>query len=119
MRFVERVRHAWASGSLWPRARRYLWIRISRPIEVLLGYPLLPSEARRLEVKSGRADHRASPAHLRSNPEHLRRITAAYIAAKRAESTAPGSYRIHGIWAEILKTNFEELISAANSGDLS
>ena len=119
MQLIAKVKQAWASGSLWPSARRYLAIRIWRPVEVTLGYARLPSEARRLDVTSGLVDHRTSPSHVRSNPEHLRRIAAAYRAAKAAEPHASDAYRIRGIWAQILATNFSNLISAANADDLS
>ena len=118
MHLITKVKQAWTSGSLWWRARRYMAIRIWRPVEVVFGYARLPSEARKLDLTSGLADHRALPSHVRSQPEHLRRLMAAYRSAKRAEVDAPDAYRIRGVWADFLAVNFSQIMSAANAEDL-
>ena len=116
--FYSKIKRAWSSGTLRSKAERFLLILIKRPIEVLIGYLRLSKEDRRLNVKDGFVDHRQKKNHHRSNPEHLRRIIAAYKAAKQAQPKIDSPFRIRGIWDEWISINYKKLIPALENEDL-
>jgi putative sugar O-methyltransferase len=109
---------AWSSGTLREKASRFLVTSVRRPVEVLFGYLRLAKADRNLNIEDGFADHRENPRHHRSDPEHLRRIVAAYKAAKRAQPGAAAPFEIRGLWAEWIAVNYKALIGALESEDL-
>jgi putative sugar O-methyltransferase len=112
-----KVKRAWADGTLGEKVGRFLSSSLRVPLEATIGYVTLPRVDRRLDVAAGFADHRARQDHHRSHPEHIRRIVAAYQAAKRAQVTAPPAFAIRGLWAEWLAVNYRDLIPALERED--
>jgi putative sugar O-methyltransferase len=117
-RFMLKVKTAWLDGTLWKRALRFLPLRIIPFSDVVLGYITLARTDRRLDLSTGFADHRQDPHHHRSDPDHLRRIIAAYRASKDAQPQAAPPFQIRGMWAEVIATNYQQLISALQSADV-
>jgi putative sugar O-methyltransferase len=120
--FYSKTRKAWASGTLWDKSSRFLIILVRRPFEVLVGYSRLSRSDRNLNIRDGFADHRQKMYHRKSNPEHLRRIVAAYKASKQAQSSAGLPFQIRGLWEEWISVNYKNLIAALeteNTSDLS
>jgi len=89
-----------------------------RPFEVLTGYRRLSKSDRNLNITDGFADHHQEKDHYRSNPEHLRRIIAAYKASKQAQGQAALPFEIRGLWAEWISVNYKRLITALEAEDL-
>ncbi len=122
--FVQRIRYllakarrAWADGTLAEKTRRFLAASVRIPAASVAGYFKLPKADRRLDLAGGFADHRTQPGHRRSNPEHLRRIIAAYKASKQAQREASKASEIHGLWAEWIDVNYKDLVAALNAAD--
>ena len=116
--FAAKVRRAWADGTLRDKARRFLVSSVATPLDVTAGYLRLARRDRQLDVAAGFADHRGRPEHHRSDPEHLRRIVAAYKAAKQAQQHAPAAFEIRGLWAEWIDVNYRDLVRALNAEDM-
>jgi putative sugar O-methyltransferase len=116
---IAKVRRAWSDGTLREKACRFLFSSFWIPLEATVRYRRLARQDRRLDVAAGFADHRAEPGHRVSNPEHLRRIIAAYKASKQAQRTAPPAFQIHGVWAEWIDINFRDLIQALQTENAS
>lgn len=115
--FGVKVLKAWSSGTLLQKARRFAVTALKRPIEVLIAYHRLPAADRRLNVRAACADHRGDSRHRRSDPEHIRRIRAAYRLSKQAQSGAAPPFRIRGLWAEWISVNFGRLTAALGAED--
>lgn len=122
--FAQRIKYlfanakrAWADGTLWGKAQRFLAASLRIPCEVTLAHLRLPKTDRHLNIAGGFADHRGQPEHRGSSPDHLRRIIAAYKAAKSTQPQAPRAFEIHGRWADWLDVNCRTLIDALNAGD--
>ncbi|MEN6578790.1 MAG: putative sugar O-methyltransferase [Phycisphaerales bacterium] len=109
---IAKVRRAWSDGTLREKASRFLFSSFWIPLEVTVRQGKLAREDRRLDVAAGFTDHRGTQGHHVSNPEHLRRIIAAYNASKQAQQTAPQAFQIRGLWAEWIDINFKDLIRA-------
>ena len=109
---------AWSSGTLREKSSRFLVTSFRRPLEVLIGYIRLSKADRNLNIKDGFADHRQEKDHHRSNPEHLRRIIAAYKESKQAQGRAALPFEIRGLWAEWTSVNYKTLIAALEAEDL-
>jgi len=116
--FYTKVIKAWSSGTLREKSSRFLVTLVRRPLEVLFGYVRLPKADRNLNIKDGFADHRQKKDHHRSNPEHLRRIVAAYKKSKQAQARAALPFEIRGLWAEWISVNYGELVTALEAEDL-
>ncbi|GCB01217.1 putative sugar O-methyltransferase [Mycolicibacterium sp. NCC-Tsukiji] len=116
--YRKKIRAARANGSLTTRTRRFLVISVMRPIETLVGYARLSREDQRLNVGDGFADHRGNPREHRADPDHLKRIVAAYRAAKSAQGDADEPFAVRGIWAEWISVHYEKLIEALQDDDL-
>ena len=116
--YGKKIREAWASGTLWKRAGRFLGISVMRPSEVLVGYVRLSKADRDLDLRNGFADHRQEPGHHRSTSEHLERIIAAYKAAKLAQRDAAPEFAIRGLWAEWISVHYKRLIAALEAEDV-
>lgn len=112
-----KARRAWSDGTLAEKARRFVAASVRIPCAVTLAYLKLPRADRRLDVAGGFADHRGQAGHCRSNPEHLRRVIAAYKAAKHAQARAPAPFEIRGLWAEWIDVNYRQLVDALNDAD--
>ncbi len=117
--FYLKVKRAWASGTLLEKSIRLLFTMVRRPFEVLIGYINLQKEDRNLNIKDGFADHRQKKSHHRTNPDHLRRIIAAYKASKQAQHQAALPFQIRGLWDEWLSINYRELIVALEAEEVS
>jgi hypothetical protein len=117
--FVAKVRRAWSDDTLREKTMRFLASSIRVPVRVTWGYLRLPRADRRLNVAAGFADHRGQPEHHRSDPEHLRRIVAAYQASKQAQPAAPPAFTIRGEWSAWIDVNFKDLVCALEAGDTS
>ena len=113
-----KVKSAWRNGALWDKSIRFLITMFRRPFEVVTGYVFLSNSDRSLNAKDGFADHRKKGAHHRSNPEHIRRIIAAYKAAKQDQGKVAPPYQIKGLWAEWIAVNYQKLISALEAEDV-
>ncbi len=85
---------------------------------VVIGYVRLPEADRNLNLKNGFADHRQKGQHHKSNPEHLRRIIAAYKASKEVQSRAAPPFQIRGLWGEWISVNYKNLIGALIAEDI-
>jgi hypothetical protein len=72
---------------------------------------------RDLDVLSGFADHRPHGNHV-SNPDHLKRLIAAYRKSKADQETASATFRIRGIWAEWIAVHYGPVIKAIELGDV-
>lgn len=116
--FILRVKIAWLEGTLWEKAVGFLPTRIMFLSDVIIGYAQLSKPDRRLALSAGFADHRPDKRHYRSNPDHLRRIIAAYKASKAAQSQAAPPFQIRGMWYEMINLNFQQLIDALQSEDV-
>jgi len=112
-----KVRRAWVDGTFREKAGRFLFSSLWVPLEAAVGYCRLAKADRRLDVGAGFADHRVKPGHCASNPEHIRRIIAAYKASKQAQQTAPPAFAIRGLWAEWIDVNFQDLVRALDAQD--
>jgi len=109
---------AWSSGTLREKSSHFLVTSVRRPLEVLIGYIRLSKADRNLNIKDGFADHRQEKEHHRSNPEHLRRIIAAYKESKQAQGRAALPFEIRGLWAEWISVNYKTLLAALEAEDL-
>ena len=116
--FFSKIKSAYSTGTLWIRTRRFLSIVFSRPIEVVIGYLHLSKSDRAINVSDGFVDHRSRKEHYRSDPEHLRRIIAAYKAAKQAQPHVDSPFRIRGVWDEWININYKKLIPALESENI-
>ena len=116
--FYTKIINAWANGTLLERSSRFLAISVRRPIEVVRGYAALKKTDRTLNIKDGFADHRLEKDHHRSNPEHLRRIIAAYKKSKKAQAQSASPFEIQGVWADLISVDFSELIASLEAEDL-
>lgn len=116
--FFEKIIKAWSNGTLLEKCNRFLVSSIRRPPEVLIGYIRLSKADRNLNIKDGFADHRQEKDHHQSNPEHLRRIIAAYKKSKQAQGQAASPFKIQGLWEEWISVNFKKLIDALETEDL-
>ena len=116
--FYKKVMKAWSTGTLWDKSSRFLVTMVWRPFEVLTGYRRLSKADRNLNITDGFADHHQEKDHHRSNPEHLRRIIAAYKASKQAQGQATLPFEIRGLWAEWISVNYKRLITALEAEDL-
>ena len=76
-------------------------------------------EDRNVIIKDGFADHRQKEEHCRSNPEFLRRIVAAYKAAKQVQHQAALPFQIRGLWDEWITINHKKLIAVLEAEDIS
>ncbi len=117
--FNAKIRRAWSEGTLREKVKRFLLSSFRIPLEVTIEHYGLAKADRHLDVAAGFGDHRARAGHHRSNPEHLRRIIAAYRASKRAQQAVPAAFAIRGLWAEWIDVNFKDLIQALNGEDTS
>src|SRR5689334_5956959 len=108
--FVSKVRRAWTDGTLFEKGKRFLATLVRRPFEVLVGYARLSRPDRELRIREGFADHRQKADHHRSDPDHVRRIIAAYHAAKKIQGLPNAPFPIRGLWAEWIAVNFKPLI---------
>ena len=117
--FKAKIQRAWSEGTLRDKASRFLFSSLWIPLDATLGYSRLAPADRRLDVAAGFADHRAQPEHRKADPEHIRRIIAAYKASKQAQRTSPPAFEIHGLWAEWIEINFKDLIRAVEAEDVS
>jgi putative sugar O-methyltransferase len=117
--FGAKIHRAWSDGTLRQKAGRFFVSSIRIPVETTCAYLRLPSADRRLDVAAGFADQRGEAGHSRPRPEHLRRIIAAYQAAKEAQRAAPPAFAIHGLWSEWIDVNFQSLVHALNTEDTS
>ena len=115
--FTAKIRRAWADGTLRNKAGRFLISSVATPLDVTTGYLRLARQDRQLDLAAGFTDHRGRPEHHRSDPEHLRRIVAAYKAAKQAQQHAPAAFKIRGLWAEWIDVNYRDLVRALNAED--
>jgi putative sugar O-methyltransferase len=115
--FAAKIGRAWADGTLRNKAGRFLVSSVATPLDVTTGYLRLTRQDRRLNPAAGFADHRGKAEHHRSDPEHLRRIIAAYKAAKQAQQHAPAVFEIRGLWAEWINVNYRDLVRALNAED--
>ena len=115
--FYTKIKKAWASGTLWDKSSRFLAIAVRRPFEVVIGYVRLPKTDRNLNIKDGFADHRQETCHHKSDPEDLRRIIAAYKAAKEIQGRAAPPFQIRGLWEEWISVNYKNLIAALVAED--
>ena len=109
-----KAKRAWDSGTLNERTKRFLKTQIVRFFEVLGGYMALDRADRRLNLKAGFSAHANNH---RSDPDHLRRIIAAYKASKRAQPQV-GPFQIRGIWEEWIAIHYDTLISALEREDI-
>ena len=82
-------------------------------------YLRLPKSDRRLAIKQGFADHRSDADHRRANDTDLRRIIAAYKAAKSAQAHAAEEFQVLGLWSEWTDVNYGSLVQALIDEDLS
>jgi hypothetical protein len=117
--FILNVKLARLDGTLWQKAVRFLPTLVMFLYDVMLGYARLSRKDRSLPLAPGFADHRQKPEHYRSNPDHLRRIIAAYKATKAAQPEATPPFQIRGMWAELIEVNYRELIEALKSENVS
>lgn len=117
--FILRVRIAWLEGTLWQKAIGFLPTRIMFVSDVIVGYMKLSKTDRRLNLSKGFADHRRDKHHYHSDPNHLRRIIAAYKASKQAQPQATPPFQIRGMWLEMINLNFQQLIDALQSENTS
>jgi len=103
---------AWSSGTLREKSIRFMFTSVRRPLDVLIGYIRLSEADRNLNVRDGFADHRQEKDHHRSNPDHIRRIIAAYKESKQVQVQAGLPFEIRGLWVEWVSVNYRELIAA-------
>ncbi len=116
--FFSKIHSAWSTGTLLTRTVRFLSIFLGRPYEVLIGYLRLSKTDKAINVYDGFIDHRSRKEHHRSDPEHLRRIVAAYKAAKQAQLHADSSFKVRGVWDEWININYKKLIPALKNEDI-
>jgi hypothetical protein len=116
--FHAKIRRAWSEGTLREKVKRFLLSSFRIPLEVTIEHYGLAKADRHLDVAAGFGDHRARVGHYRSDPEHLRRIIAAYRASKRAQEAAPAAFAIRGLWAEWIDLNFKDLVRALQTQDV-
>lgn len=116
--FVAKAAKAWSDGTLREKVPRFLASSIRIPVGVTIAHLRLPRADRKLDVAAGFADHRHEPRHCRSNPDHLRRIVAAYQAAKQAQKHAAPAFEIRGLWSEWIHVNHRALIQALDTENL-
>lgn len=114
---LRKSRSALASGTLMERTQRYVASQARSVVEPAIGYARLPVADRRMDVGSGFADHRLN-GNAASNPEHLRRLAAAYRLSKKAQAEASPVFQIRGIWAEWIAVHYAPLIKALDTDDL-
>jgi hypothetical protein len=112
-----KIRRAWSDGTLWDKASRFVSSWFWVPLEVTVGRFRLARADRRLDVGAGCADHRAQAGHRKADPEHIRRIIAAYKASKQAQQRCPPAFEVRGLWAEWVDINFKDLIRATDAED--
>jgi putative sugar O-methyltransferase len=99
--------------------RWYLGQTLYVPARVSTDYWFrLSPQDRRLPLKGGFADHRNKPEHRRPDPALVRRIIAAYKAAKRDQDSAPEAFRIKGIWLEWVNVHYRPLVDALMAEDV-
>ena len=117
--FFSKIHSAWSNGTLLTRVGRFLSILINRPFEVLIGYLRLSKIDRAINVRDGFVDHRSRKEHHHSDPQHLRRIIAAYKAAKQVQLQGKSPFRVGGLWNEWIHINYKKLIPALENEDVS
>jgi hypothetical protein len=117
--FGAKIRRARSDGTLRDKVGRFLVSSVRIPVGTTCRHLSLPRADRRLDVAAGFADHRGQTGYPRSQPEHLRRIVAAYQASKQAQRAAPPEWGIRGLWSEWIDINFRNLIRALETEDLS
>jgi|GEM_PF-766059 len=117
--YLTKIRKANETGVLGKKTRRFLAIALSRPAVVLAGYARLSDSDRRLNIRDGFADHRGTTGHHQSDPEHIRRIIAAYKAARQVQDRNMNvAFRIAGLWDEWRTVNHQKLIAALEHEDV-
>ena len=116
--FSSKVLRAWFSGTLLEKSSRFLVTMFRRPFVVMTGYFSLSKADRSLNIKDAFADHRLNKYHSSPNPEFLRRIIAAYKAAKQAQPLAALPFQIRGLWDEWITINHKKLITALETEDV-
>lgn len=116
--FFSKIHSAWSTGTFFTRAARFLSIFFGRPYEVIIGYIRLSKMDKAINVYDGFIDHRSRKEHHRPDPGHLRRIVAAYKAAKQAQRHADSSFRVRGVWDEWIDINYKKLIPALENEDI-
>jgi hypothetical protein len=116
--YYSKVKSAWSNGTLADKSSRFLVTMVRRPFEVFGGYIRLSKKDRNLNIKDGFADHRQAEYHHRSNPEHIRRIIAAYKASKHAQQRSAPPFQIRGLWREWISINYKKLVAALEAEDV-
>ena len=115
---ARKVRYAWAHGDLLSRVLDYLSRKFVSRVWATFNYLRLPKSDRRLAIKQGFADHRSDADHHRADDTDLRRIIAAYKAAKSAQAHVAEEFQVRGQWFEWIDVN-HGLIRALIDEDLS
>jgi putative sugar O-methyltransferase len=116
--FLRKVRHASTEGTLQEKVSRKMRSMAYVPTKVSYDFLKLSGDDRRISLDEGFADHRKSPQHLTATDESLKRIIAAYKAAKEKQEEAPTAFQVRGLWAEGIAVNFGKLIEALKSEDI-
>jgi putative sugar O-methyltransferase len=105
-------RRAFRDGTFTSKFKRAVFLSAVVPLEVGLSYSRLSAAERSLEVREGFQDHRRLPQHRRPNPEHLKRIVAAYKKTTVDAAISANEFRVRGLWKEWLDLNFRTLTAA-------
>jgi hypothetical protein len=117
--YYSKARRAWSDGTLRDKSSRFLITMVRQPFEVVIGCICLSKADHNLKIKDGFADHRHQKYHCQSNPEHIRRIIAAFKASKQVQHQASMPFQIRGLWDEWISINYKNLITALESEDIS
>ncbi len=111
--YADKVKAAWASGTLAERFARKGKAFFYTSGVVLWRYAALKSADRKLDVTRGFSDHRRQgEGPSAQDLEIVDRLCNAYIQAKRDQPGAPAPFQIRGLWAEWIRVNYGPLVDA-------
>lgn len=115
--YITRARIAWRRGTFARTVLSFLRGYVEITAEVLFQYVQLNKQDRGLTLSEGFADHRQDSRHTRPNPNHIRRIIAAYKKSTSELQHAAPPFQIRGLWKEWIAVNYTKLIRALNDED--
>jgi putative sugar O-methyltransferase len=114
-----KIAEGWKSGRLREQITAKTLSIIYVSAVVLARFWRLGAADRRLSLKDGFGDARNAylPPPDGNDRELVRRIKAAYSKAKLAQKNAPKCFDVKGLWAEWIRVNYGDLLSALAEDD--
>jgi len=115
---IEKIRRAWASGSLKEQGFRFIVNQVQRYIATPLKSSIHFTKNLELNLVDGFKDHRSSEGFLEIKSDHIARIIKAYKKAKRDQKNSSPEFVIKGVWDEWISVNYKELIAGLDDENI-